>query len=286
MATSLTRRVCGVDTPVLFYGTAWKEERSEALTSMALQNGFRAIDSANQRKHYFEAAVGRAVRRWLAEPGHHRRELFLQSKFTHRAGQDERLPYDPKAPIALQVEQSLDSSLEHFGSDYLDSLVLHGPTTRVGLADEDWEAWRAMERACQKGKTRLIGVSNVTSKQLELLYRDALVKPAFVQNRCYASTGWDDEVRAFATAHGMGYQGFSLLTANPREVQSKVVQEIAVRHGVSPEVIVLRFALSLGIFVLTGTTNSGHQRDVLACVELDMAPEELDVLSRLFTRSR
>jgi diketogulonate reductase-like aldo/keto reductase len=134
---------------------------------MASQNGFRVIDSANQRKHYYEATVGHAVQRWLAESGHHRRELFLQSKFTHRAGQDEPLPYDPNASIALQVEQSLESSLEHIGSDYLDSLVRHGSTIRVGFANEDWEAWRAMEHACQKGKARLIGVSNVTPKQLE-----------------------------------------------------------------------------------------------------------------------
>ena len=48
--------------PAVMYGTAWKEDRTAALTCLALEAGFRAIDTANQRKHYFEAGVGEALR--------------------------------------------------------------------------------------------------------------------------------------------------------------------------------------------------------------------------------
>src|SRR4051794_41883978 len=51
----------GAPIPKLLYGTAWKEERTEGLTNLALAAGFCGIDTANQRKHYFEAAVGAAV---------------------------------------------------------------------------------------------------------------------------------------------------------------------------------------------------------------------------------
>ena len=47
--------------PSFLYGTAWKEDRTAALTELALRSGFRAIDTANQRKHYFEAAVGQGL---------------------------------------------------------------------------------------------------------------------------------------------------------------------------------------------------------------------------------
>src|SRR4051812_24055577 len=93
----------------LMYGTAWKEARTEELTRKALAAGFRAIDTANQRKHYLEAGVGAAV----AQSGVPRGELLLQTKFTYVNGQDQRLPFDPAAPIATQVEQSCASSLEH-----------------------------------------------------------------------------------------------------------------------------------------------------------------------------
>jgi len=45
-------------TPTFIYGTAWKEDRTAGLTELAIRAGFRAIDTANQRRHYFEVGVG------------------------------------------------------------------------------------------------------------------------------------------------------------------------------------------------------------------------------------
>jgi diketogulonate reductase-like aldo/keto reductase len=139
-----TLTVDGVSVPRLLYGTAWKEEETERLTGLALRQGFRGIDTANQRKHYHEAAVGRAVASAIAGGLVTREDLFLQTKFTFRPGQDDRLPYDPGAPVATQVEQSFASSLEHLGAEIIDSYVLHGPSRRDGLGAADWEAWRAL----------------------------------------------------------------------------------------------------------------------------------------------
>src|SRR5687767_8206927 len=91
--------VDGVRVPRFLYGTAWKEDETERLTGLALQQGFRGIDTANQRRHYHEAAVGRAVAAAVAAGQVGRDDLFLQTKFTFRNGQDHRLPYDPAAPI-------------------------------------------------------------------------------------------------------------------------------------------------------------------------------------------
>ncbi|MBW8885686.1 MAG: aldo/keto reductase, partial [Planctomycetia bacterium] len=35
--------------PRFLYGTAWKEDRTQALVELALQQGFRGFDTANQR---------------------------------------------------------------------------------------------------------------------------------------------------------------------------------------------------------------------------------------------
>src|SRR3954471_7022789 len=109
----------GVRVPRFLYGTAWKEADTRRLTALALRQGFRGIDTANQRRHYDEAAVGRAVATAVADGGGARGDLFLQTKFTFRRGQDHRLPYDPRAPIAIQVEQSFTSSVEHLGTDVI-----------------------------------------------------------------------------------------------------------------------------------------------------------------------
>ena len=256
--------VRGISVPGFWYGTAWKEDRTEALTALALAAGFRAIDTANQRKHYFEAGVGAA----LAKAGIPRDQLWLQTKFTHRPGQDDRLPYDPRASITEQVKQSFASSLEHLGTTYLDSYVLHGPSTHVGLAPEDVEAWRAMEAIAKTGATRLLGVSNVTREQLAQVCTLAQVQPAFVQNRCYANRGWDAGVRALCRERGIAYQGFSLLTANRRELVRPMLDELMQQTGRTREQLVFQFAIQAGMIPLTGTSSDAHMREDLAVLAL------------------
>src|SRR5262249_46719686 len=220
----------GVRVPRFLYGTAWKEERTQRLTGRALRQGFRGIDTANQRRHYHEAAVGQAVAAVVAGGLVTRDDLFLQTKFTFRPGQDHRLPYDPDAPISTQVEQSFASSLAHLGTDAIDPSLLHGPSQRAGLAPADWEAWRAMEAIHEGGRARLLGVSNVTLEQLQRLCDGARARPRFVQNRCYAVRGWDRAIRAFCAQHGLVYQGFSLLTANRAVLARAELARIARRH--------------------------------------------------------
>jgi diketogulonate reductase-like aldo/keto reductase len=260
--------------PSLLYGTAWKEDDTERLVELALRQGFRGIDTANQRKHYHEAAVGKAVANAVSRGDLTRRDLFLQTKFTFAAGQDHRLPYDPSAPIVTQVEQSLASSLEHLHTDFVDSYVLHGPSTRSGLQRADWEAWRAMEQLHDSGRVRALGVSNVSLEQLELLCRDARIRPRFVQNRCYASQGWDRRVRTFCRQHDIVYQGFSLLTANRAVVGHAEVARIATHHGRSNAQIIFRFAVDVGILPLTGTTDAGHMRADLGVIDFHLEPAE------------
>src|SRR5438132_12710238 len=96
----------GVLVPRFLYGTAWKKDETRRLTELALQQGFRGIDTANQRRHYHEAAVGKAIAASVESGLVARDDLFLQTKFTFRRGQDHRLPYDAEAPVPLQVEQS------------------------------------------------------------------------------------------------------------------------------------------------------------------------------------
>ncbi len=272
-----TATVGGITVPRFFYGTAWKEDATEALADAAIGAGFRAIDTANQRKHYFEEGVGRAIGRHLRE-GLPRDALFVQSKFTHRPGQDHRLPYDPAAPIAEQVRQSFESSLAHLGVDRLDSLVLHGPSRRDELGPEDREAWHAMEALAGAGRARLIGISNVTAAQVEQLVALARVRPAFVQNRCYAERGWDAGVRAVCERHGIAYQAFSLLTANRHVLAHPEVRALAERRGVLPAQLVFRFALQLGMFPLTGTRDPAHMAQDLAVYDFELSRPEVSTI--------
>jgi len=278
-----TRRVRGVAVPSIMYGTAWKEERTQALTFAAIACGFRAIDTANQRKHYVEAGVGAAVGAAVASGSVTREQLFLQTKFTWQRGQDHRLPYDPNADLATQVRQSIDSSLKHLGVTSIDSYILHSPSRGYGLGEADWETWRAMEEAVRTGQVGLLGVSNISSEQLATLVAGVKTAPAFVQNRCFARNRWDADVRALCETHDIVYQGFSLLTANPQVLSSPRLIAIARRHGKTVAQVVFRFAIELGMLPLTGTCDSLHMRQDLDIFDFTLNDEDIRIMLELGT---
>jgi diketogulonate reductase-like aldo/keto reductase len=264
-----------IDIPSFMYGTAWKEEATRQLVELAVASGFTAIDTANQLIHYQEALVGEALQAF-EKRGIKRDTLFLQTKFTSADGQDHRTPYDPSADLTTQVRQSFDSSLTHLRTTYVDSYVLHAPFQRRGLRDADWEVWAAMESLYESGKTKIIGISNVTADQLTQLCEQANVKPMVAQNRCYATLGWDKEVRKICQTHGIIYQGFSLLTANRQVLADREIHSMAERLGAGPAQVIFRFAMQIGMLPLTGTTSRQHMKEDLQAERLALSSEDIE----------
>jgi diketogulonate reductase-like aldo/keto reductase len=122
--------------PPVFYGTAWKKEKTAQLVEMALRSGFRAIDTACQPKHYNESGVGDGI----ANSQVPREELFIQTKYTPFSGQDpNKVPYNPKDPLEAQVQASLETSLKNLRTSYLDSLVLHSPLNNLEKTMKVWQ---------------------------------------------------------------------------------------------------------------------------------------------------
>jgi diketogulonate reductase-like aldo/keto reductase len=267
--------------PAFLYGTAWKEDRTAALTELALRSGFRGIDTANQRRHYFEAGVGQALVAAYRGGLVKREDLFLQTKFTYQPGQDHRLPYDPNARLAVQVAQSMASSLEHLGTDYVDSYVLHGPSSGYDWTDADAEVWEAMKKERDAGRTRLLGVSNVSLRHLMQMEAAHFEAPAFVQNRCYARLGWDRDVRQFCAERKITYQGFSLLTANVEVLRHPGVTNLAASLNATPAQIVFAFARQVGMLPLTGTSNAEHMKQDLASLNLALPPDAVRQIESL-----
>jgi diketogulonate reductase-like aldo/keto reductase len=271
----------GLTIPSFFYGTAWKEAQTEQLTCLALASGFVGIDTANQRRHYYEAGVGKAVQQSLVEGRLQRSELFLQTKFTYASSQDHRLPYDADTSYVIQVQQSFQSSLEHLGTSYLDSYILHGPARHEGLTEADWQVWRAMETLQQAGVVRLLGVSNVSLEQLQTLIEEAEIKPAFVQNRCYAHSRWDYGIRELCQDHDIIYQGFSLLTANSAALKHPDIAKISKQQHRSIPQLVFRFALQTGMIPITGTSSAEHMLEDLAVYGFELSATDMVTIENI-----
>lgn len=267
--------------PPILYGTAWKEDNTERLVAQALRLGFNGIDTANQRKHYFEEGVGFAVQKFLNTSQKTRADLFLQTKFTSIHGQDSRLPYDQFDSLTRQVKQSFASSLIHLQTDYIDSYILHGPTLSRGIIDADLEIWQAMEALVHEGKVNFLGISNVNIQQVEELYSKVSIKPSFIQNRCFTITQWDQDLRLFCKKHKIIYQGFSLLTANLPYLSNPYMQEVAIKYNKSIPQIIFRFAIHIGMLSLTGTTNPQHMKDDLDINDFELTTKEIQFIENM-----
>ena len=269
----------GVAVPKLIYGTAWKKERTAELVARAVKLGFRGLDTACQPKHYDEAGVGAGLAECLGA-GLARSDIYLQSKFTSANGQDpKRMPYEPKAKLSRQVAQSFASSLRNLQTDYLDGLILHSP------CPQDWqtlEAWQAMEAIFDDGGTKQLGISNCYHLEtLENLYRSAKVKPAIVQNRFYADTQYDREIRDFCRQHQIYYQSFWTLTANPHILSHGTLQKLSAHYGRTPEQVFYRYLTQIDIIPLTGTTQEAHMRDDLAIFDFALTESECAAVTGL-----
>jgi diketogulonate reductase-like aldo/keto reductase len=235
------------------------------------------VDTACQPKHYDEAGVGSGVARALAA-GLQREQLYLQTKFTPLSGQDpKRVPYDVKASSFEQVRQSCLVSLSNLRTTYLDGLVLHSPLSPF---ERLLEVWRALEALVDQGLVRELGLSNCYEpEQFEALFAAARVKPGVLQNRFYAQTGYDRELRAFCGQHGVIYQSFWTLSANPELLARPELRALAAGRGVTPAQLFFRALTQLGIVPLTGTTSEEHMRQDLAIFQLELGTAELEQLS-------
>jgi diketogulonate reductase-like aldo/keto reductase len=273
----------GVAMPRLIYGTAWKKERTTALVELALRSGFRGVDTACQPKHYHEAGVGEALSA-ASSNGLTRSEIYVQTKFTPVAGQDPNdVPYDRKASLSQQVMQSFETSLRNLRTDYLDGVLLHSPYPKDG---DTLEAWRAMERLYDQGVVRQLGVSNFYEPpRLEALCRNARIKPAVIQNRFYAKTHYDKDIRAFCKESGIVYESFWTLTANPEVLAAPDMIELAKKYGRSPAQLFFRYLTQLDIACLTGTSSKEHMEQDLSIFEFRLSPAESETLAALLLQS-
>ncbi|GKY98425.1 hypothetical protein MPSEU_000800000 [Mayamaea pseudoterrestris] len=260
-------KIINTNRPYLVYGTAWKKERTAELVYQAVKTGFRFIDTACQPKHYHEPGVGQGWKSAANELNLDRSDLFLQTKFTSVDGQDpNNIPYNQHATLEDQVKTSLQVSLRNLQTDYLDSLVLHSPMQTL---EDTMLVWRTMESFVDQGTVRNIGISNCYDANLfKTLYEMARIKPWVLQNRFYADSNFDVDLRVFLKAKGIKYQSFWTLSANRHALATRQAKEMAAAKMLSPQTLLYAFLMQLGyVTPLDGTTSLEHMMEDVAVME-------------------
>ncbi len=274
------KTLAGVEMPQLIYGTAWKKERTTDLVVQAVVQGFNGIDTACQPRHYREDLVGEAVAQLNQRHGVKREDLYIQTKFTAVDGQDpDSIPYDPTAPLKEQVKQSFAQTQKNLGTDYVDSLVLHSP---LNTLEALMEVWTAMEEIYEAGGAGQIGISNCYYQNvMELLWTNAKVKPAVLQNRFSPETGYDRDLRTWCNENGVKTQTFWTLTANPHILNHSTMKDISAKHGKTAPQIFFRYLTQRGISPLTGTCDKTHMSEDLQIFSFDIDEDDIEAINGL-----
>jgi len=127
-----------------------------------------------------------------------------------------------------------------------------------------------------------IGISNTPLSIVRYLYSnpDITVKPSVVQNRFYADSDYDVNLRRFCREMGIVYQSFWTLTGNPELLKSEIVGDVAEGVGVEREVALYGLVVGLkGICVLDGTKTEEHMKGDLEGVKkiVEFAEENEEV---------
>ena len=265
--------------PNMIYGTAWKKENTTNLVFEALKQGFKGIDTACQPKHYREDLVGLGLLK-AYEIGIKRQDIFLQTKFTPIDGQDQNnMPYLASDEIEIQVEKSFQTSKKNLHTDFINAYILHSP---VFPGSKLQKVWQKMEEFYDKKEVGALGISNCYDLDvLKYLFNNAKVKPTIVQNRFYAQSGYDKELRAFCKQNNITYESFWSLTANPNILSSEVLQNLALKYEKGVAEIFYRFLNHINITPLNGTTSIKHMIEDLKIGEFELTNDEINSILNL-----
>lgn len=246
----------GARMPVLGLGVWQIPDGPETVRAVrsALEVGYRHIDTAQGYGN--ERSVGRALR----ESGVPREEVFITTKFD---------------PSAADPEAEAERSLERLGIDQLDLYLVHSP--RGGPT---W-AWPGMERALERGLTRSIGVSNFDAGELETVIEACTTPPAVDQVQ-FSPFQYRRELLNACQRHGIALEAYSPLTSG-RDLDHRVVVEVAERNGRTAAQILLRWALQRGVIVIPKSVHRERIVENLGALDLSLSEEDmanLDALDR------
>lgn len=259
----------GYRMPIIGLGTFMlTDSQCENSVYHALLYGGRLIDTA--RIYGNEAAVGRGIRRAIAEGFVTRKVIFVTTKmWTADYGDG---------------DAAVDASLQRLGLDYIDLMILHH-----SQPSNDVQAYKAMERAVKAGKLRSIGLSNFyTPADFDRLVKATTIKPALLQNETHLyhqSLEMKNHIAQYGTVleswYPLGGRGQTQILFNDAAVVA-----IAKAHGKTSAQIILRWHLQAGNIAIPGSSNPEHIRENLSIFDFSLSQGEMARLAALDRNER
>lgn len=251
----------GAEIPAIGLGTFGSDRYTgEAIADAvkgALAVGYRHIDCAAVYGN--EHLIGQVLRDAM-RAGLRREDVWITSKLWN----------DKHAEEA--VGAACEQSLKDLQVDYLDLYLVHwpfpnhhapgvdvtarDPHARPYIHDAYMATWRQMEKLVKRGLVRHIGTSNMTIPKLQLVLRDAAIKPACNEMELHPHFQ-QPALFQFVVAHGIVPIGYSPIGSPRRpdrdrtatdtvDIEDPVIVRIARRLNVHPAVACVKWAVQRG----------------------------------------
>nr|WP_224772608.1 aldo/keto reductase [Pelagicoccus enzymogenes] len=269
------------------------ETVAEAVKS-AIDIGYRHIDCASVYGN--EAEIGAALRDVMDSGKVDRKELWITSKLWN----DKHVEED--------VVASCKQTLADLQLDYLDLYLVHwpfpnfhakgcdvssrSPDARPYIHENFMRTWRQMEKLVELGLARSIGTSNMTQAKLELVLRDAAIKPAVNEMELHPHFQ-QPELFDYVVSQGIQPVGFCPIGSPARPERDKtsedtvdtedpVLCEIAEKHGIHPATLCVKWAEQRGQIPIPFSTNPRNMRANLESLTTPkLSDSEMEALSKI-----
>ncbi|XP_061384436.1 aldo-keto reductase family 1 member A1-like [Danaus plexippus] len=282
--------------PIIGFGT-WQAPADILVKSVetALEAGYRHFDSA--RAYENEAALGKALNRWIGGDVNKRKELFVATK----------LPPGGNRPDL--VEQYFEGSRQDLGLDYIDLYLLHTPfgfkhvpgdlhpknpdgSMMVDHTTDLIAVWKAVLKLKESGRVRHVGVSNVNEEQLIRL--TAVEKPACLQVEVHVLFQQKSLIAA-ANRLGIPVVAYSPLGSRaltnmlaaktgrnyPHLLELPLVLELSKKYSRTPAQILLRFLLQHGVGAIPKSTDPTRIKQNISLWDFELNDTEMQDLHDL-----
>jgi alcohol dehydrogenase (NADP+) len=260
----------GARMPAIGLGTFGSDHVSAETVAEAVGSaasiGYRHFDCASVYGN--ESRIGQVFRE-LLHKGLLREELWITSKlWNDKHGENDVIPSCEKSLADLQL-------------DYLDLYLVHWPfpnhhppgcdvTARnphgVPYIHENYmRTWRKMEVLVDRGLARHIGTSNMSIPKMDLLLRDARIKPAVNEMELHPHFQQPEFFR-YLVDRGIQPVGYSPLGSPARPERDRTpqdtsptedpaIRQIGQRLGVHPAVVCIKWAIQRGQIPIPFSTN-------------------------------
>ena len=283
--------------PVVGLGTFGSDHVTPAAIAEAVVGaaaaGYRHFDCASVYGN--EREIGQSLEQ-VIRGGIPREELWINSKAWN----------DCHRPQALM--DSCRRSLEALRLNYLDLFFVHWPfpnfpppgcsvdsrsaDARPYIHADFMRTWEAMEKLLAMGLVRNIGTSNMTIAKLELLLRDASVKPSCNEMELHPHFQQPGLLN-FVVRRGMVPIGYCPLGSPGRpqrdrtpgdtaDLEDPVIVSIAGAHGIHPALVCIKWAVQRGHVPIPMSANPrNYTANLRAAVEDPLTPAEMAAISRI-----